>query len=278
MRVRRAPMDRFARMTRRDRSGCLLWTGSVSRAGQPRFNSGGHEGPVVLASRWAWEQANGPIPEGATVRRVCGSPMCVDVAHMVLRPHSGKTRTECRTLRPGEPIPAHAPKRYMDAHGYVILRWLVAPRSYVEVKEHRVVDGRVTTSPEVHHKNRDRADNRAENLEHLDAPEHGVEHRSVDWARVVDLYEQGYTQVEVGELLGCSAPQVSRILAASGVSIRPPAKTTVDETALRRLIGRGDLRVPAIAAELGVSPAVVRRAMSDFGIAAFPAGRPRRIQ
>jgi hypothetical protein len=66
-----------------DRSGgpdaCHLWTGAVVR-GYGRFRVASR---MVRAHRFAWEQENGPIPEGAEVDHVChngtdcqGGPTC----------------------------------------------------------------------------------------------------------------------------------------------------------------------------------------------------------
>lgn len=70
-----------------------------------------------------------------------------------------------RSLKAGDPIPPGEPRRYLSSHGYVRLRWKVGKRRYVEVYEHRVVDGVVTDAPQVHHHNRVKHDNRPENLE-----------------------------------------------------------------------------------------------------------------
>ncbi len=36
------------------------------------------------AHRWAWEDANGPIPEGKLLRHKCDNPPCRNVAHLEL--------------------------------------------------------------------------------------------------------------------------------------------------------------------------------------------------
>lgn len=47
---------------------CWLWTGSTSADGYGRFWAGGR---MVKAHRWAWEQENGPVPEGLTLDHEC---------------------------------------------------------------------------------------------------------------------------------------------------------------------------------------------------------------
>lgn len=82
-------------------------------------------------------------------------------------------------LGPGQKVPDCQPKRYFNKNtGYVRLRWLVGTQHYVECYEHRVVDGYVTTADEVHHSNKDRTDNRPENLRFLSSDEHQELHKA----------------------------------------------------------------------------------------------------
>jgi hypothetical protein len=73
---------RFARHV--DTSGgpdaCHPWTGTKIKSGYGHFREGDR---VVRAHRFAWELANGPVPEGAKVDHVChngtdcpGGPTC----------------------------------------------------------------------------------------------------------------------------------------------------------------------------------------------------------
>lgn len=67
-----------------DRSGdCWLWTGCGS-GGYGQFR---YKGPMVYAHRVAWEQANGPIPDGLDVLHRCDTPRCVNVGHLFLGTH-----------------------------------------------------------------------------------------------------------------------------------------------------------------------------------------------
>lgn len=62
-------------------TGCLLWTASTTEGGYGRFGLGQR---VVIASRFAWERAHGPIPAGLDVCHRCDTPACVRVDHLFL--------------------------------------------------------------------------------------------------------------------------------------------------------------------------------------------------
>lgn len=162
------------------------------------------------------------------------------------------TRATIRQLRPGEVAPNCEPKRYpRSTDGYVRLRWLVGTQTYVETYEHRVRDGRVTTAEHVHHDNVTPDDNRPENLIELTADEHNALHagvrrgtgeywphrskiardkalnaerirqeRTAEVAHWCELYRQGKTIAEIGELVGRHHSQISRRLRAAGVEMR----------------------------------------------------------
>lgn len=65
-----------------DKSGdCWNWTGGKFRAGYGSFNPGGQN---VRAHRFAFELANGPIPEGAEIDHICLNRGCVRPEHLRL--------------------------------------------------------------------------------------------------------------------------------------------------------------------------------------------------
>jgi len=68
-----------------DTSGdCWIWTGSLSDLGYARFY-------ITVAARrrislqahvWAWEQVNGPVPEGKELDHLCRNRACVRPDHL----------------------------------------------------------------------------------------------------------------------------------------------------------------------------------------------------
>lgn len=85
-----------------------------------------------------------------------------------------------RRLNPGETIPDGEPRRYKHSLGYVVLRWLVAPCTYVEAFEHRVVMGLPPVDVQIHHVNGVKTDNRRSNLVALSAGDHAILHMITD--------------------------------------------------------------------------------------------------
>lgn len=65
-----------------DESGCWLWTASLNHRGYGQFAI--KHGDVVRAHRYAWELANGPIPEGMHVLHRCDVRHCVKPEHLFL--------------------------------------------------------------------------------------------------------------------------------------------------------------------------------------------------
>ena len=89
------PHGKFTHMTVQDfldkytdKSGeCWLWTGTKHNTGYGYFTLtvGGRR--KVLAHRAAYEQVNGPIPEGKSIRHKCDTPACVNPDHLSLGSH-----------------------------------------------------------------------------------------------------------------------------------------------------------------------------------------------
>jgi hypothetical protein len=75
---RRADFERFVKRT----DTCWLWTGCVNQKGYASFKIGR---VVAGAHRWAWQWANGPIPEGLEVHHTCHVRRCVNPAHLEIK-------------------------------------------------------------------------------------------------------------------------------------------------------------------------------------------------
>lgn len=179
-----------------------------------------------------------------------------------------------RYLRPGELVPTHTPLRYVTTHGYVALRWKVGPRQYVEVYEHRVTAGRVTTAEHVHHINHDKTDNRAENLQPMTAAEHHLQHAGPNPAACERMYLDGMNTVEIARELGINPATVSRTLKRRGIQTRPAnirRITVIDDDRLRRLYDAG-LSAGRIADVMQIERHVIDRRFRQLGLAPRPLG------
>jgi hypothetical protein len=74
-----AAAQRFATKTRKDpATGCWNYTGAIDR-GYGRFWV---DGRTVMAHRFAWEQANGPVPDGKQLDHLCRNRSCVNPGHL----------------------------------------------------------------------------------------------------------------------------------------------------------------------------------------------------
>lgn len=83
----RPAAERFAEKFEVDAStGCWNWTAAKIRGGYGHFVIR-HKG-AVPAHHYAFEQANGPVPDGKIVRHTCHNPGCVNPAHLVLGTHA----------------------------------------------------------------------------------------------------------------------------------------------------------------------------------------------
>lgn len=62
-------------------TGCILWCGAAKENGYGVLNV---EGATKYAHRLAWEQVNGPIPQGQSVCHKCDVTYCINPDHMFL--------------------------------------------------------------------------------------------------------------------------------------------------------------------------------------------------
>ena len=182
-----------------------------------------------------------------------------------------------RRLRPGEAIPNGEPRRYPTRDGYIVLRWKVGVRTYLDALEHRIVDGRITTAEHVHHINHNTTDNRPSNLEGLTSGDHRREHTRIDYDEAWRLYEQGHSTTKVASDLGCTAGQISRGLRQRGHTLRDTGakRCTLDNERIVELFlaGMPPRRIGAI---FSVGDTPIRRILRDEGIPPRLPGRPMR--
>lgn len=78
--ARKSAEERFLSRVR-DEGDCLVWTGTLinGKYGQMRI-----DGKRIYVHRYAWERANGPIPDGMQVDHLCWNVACVNVSHLRL--------------------------------------------------------------------------------------------------------------------------------------------------------------------------------------------------
>jgi hypothetical protein len=182
-----------------------------------------------------------------------------------------------RTLRPGEKVPTGKPTRWVN-EGYVNLRWRIAVGEFVETLEHRVVDGYVTTAPEVHHVNRHKADNRSENLEYVTGAEHKHLHREIPDAEIVEMYNQGMSLREISEATGWHRAALGRAIRRSGLKVRDYVgwnRIDLDEKRLVELLADPTISYPAIGEILGTSGNVIAKRARALGVRRTAGAKPQ---
>lgn len=69
----------WAKVSDPDAQGCRLWVGYRNEKGYGRF---GVDRRLVLAHRFAYEEARGAIPLGLVLDHLCRNPACVTVSHL----------------------------------------------------------------------------------------------------------------------------------------------------------------------------------------------------
>lgn len=63
---------------------CWIWTASKNKHGYGYFR---FEGRMVKAHIWAYENVNGPVPDGLELDHLCRNTSCVRVDHLEAVPH-----------------------------------------------------------------------------------------------------------------------------------------------------------------------------------------------
>lgn len=91
-------------------TGCIVWIGSINNFGYGQF---GHNGRLVMAHRWSYEDNVGPIPDGLELDHLCRVPSCVNPDHLepvthaenITRAIRAKGQTHCKR---GHDLAIHA--------------------------------------------------------------------------------------------------------------------------------------------------------------------------
>jgi hypothetical protein len=91
------PQDWFWRQVREVADGCWLWTGHRQTNGAGQVTGHGRRG--VLAHRFAYELARGPIPTATQIQHMCGVRLCCNPDHLVLVADAPLTPDQVRAIR-----------------------------------------------------------------------------------------------------------------------------------------------------------------------------------
>ena len=125
-------------------------------------------------------------------------------------------------LRAGDLIPDWPPRhRYQQLNGYVRLVWNVAPKFTIIAAEHRVVAG--LPAVDVHHRNKNKADNDPANLEPLSKIDHArMHHPSAYWniSEGARLYADGLSLRQLASRFGVGYASVKERLKKHNIPLR----------------------------------------------------------
>lgn len=91
--IRGTAAERFApKCAPPNENGCILWMAAIStgpKGGYGAFWDGVRQ---IRAHIFAWEQANGPVPEGLELDHLCRVTACVNPAHLEPVTHAENRR------------------------------------------------------------------------------------------------------------------------------------------------------------------------------------------
>ena len=128
----------FWQQLRRTEDGCLEWQGHRHMYGYGLFGVGGRKGRTVRAHRFAYELANGPVPDGLHVCHRCDNPPCCDPEHLYAGSRSQNMqdaydRNRRRAPSHGRSGDTHWATKIPDSEIPVILEKLAAGESQTAI-------------------------------------------------------------------------------------------------------------------------------------------------
>lgn len=112
------PAERLAAGLVRMPNGCLEWTGADLGNG---YGYLGVEGKNMLTHRFAWELANGPIPDGLCVLHHCDNPPCAETepseaypeGHLFLGTQADNASDMTSKGRQNNQLKTHCPQKHL---------------------------------------------------------------------------------------------------------------------------------------------------------------------
>jgi hypothetical protein len=114
------PAERFAKyVTEGQPDSCWVWTGNTVSGGYGLF---GLRGRQVLAHRFAYERAFGPIPDGQKVLHRCDNPPCCNPAHLFAGTQADNVRDMLAKGRQRCPVGERHPKAKLTTAQVLALR------------------------------------------------------------------------------------------------------------------------------------------------------------
>jgi hypothetical protein len=101
-------MERIAEQQVRTESGCLIWTGHLTKTTK-NVNCLGYgkvrlDGKMVSVHRLIYAEKVGPIPPGADVLHTCDDTRCGEESHLFLGTNRDNIDDKCRKDRSGKKL------------------------------------------------------------------------------------------------------------------------------------------------------------------------------